>query len=94
MRVTPEFLEQLARAGYEPCAFAEAAFGASGQTVHVQGMREPGSGEPYLAEQGGFGTWVWAIERERQGSDVRELLADDVITPFMHVVGHRRAGVD
>lgn len=79
----PEFLEQLARAGYEPCAFAEATFGASGQTVHVQGMREPGSGEPYLAEQGGFGTWVWAVERDRQAGDVRELLADDVITPFM-----------
>lgn len=79
----PEFLEQLARAGYEPCAFAEATFGASGQTVHVQGVREPGSDEPYLAEQGGFGTWVWAIECERQGGDVRELLANDVITPFM-----------
>lgn len=79
----PEFLEQLARAGYEPCAFAEATFGASGQTVHVQGVREPGSDEPYLAEQGGFGTWVWAIERERQSRDVRELLADDVITAFM-----------
>ncbi len=37
----PEFLEQLARAGDEACAFAEATFGASGQTVHVQGVREP-----------------------------------------------------
>ncbi|MDY3689300.1 LPXTG-motif cell wall anchor domain-containing protein [Bifidobacterium pseudolongum subsp. pseudolongum] len=79
----PEFLEQLARAGYEPCAFAEATFDSSGQTVHVQGMREPGSDEPYLAEHGGFGTWVWAIERERQSSDVRALLTGDVITPFM-----------
>ena len=79
----PEFLEQLARAGYEPCAFAEATFDSSGQTVHVQGMREPGSDEPYLAEHGGFGTWVWAIESERQSSDVRALLTGDVITPFM-----------
>ncbi len=79
----PEFLEQLARAGYEPCAFAEATFDSSGQTVHVQGMREPGSDEPYLAEHGGFGTWVWAIERERQSSDVSALLTGDVITPFM-----------
>lgn len=78
-----EFLEQLARAGYKPCAFAEATFDTSGQTAHVQGVREPGSDEPYLAERGGFGTWVWAIERERQSGDVRELLVDDVITPFM-----------
>lgn len=78
-----EFLGQLARAGHEPCAYAEAVFDASGQTVHVQGVRAPGSSEPYLAEQGGLGTWVWAVERDRQSGDVRALLVDDVVTPFL-----------
>ncbi|WP_159618996.1 hypothetical protein [Ruania rhizosphaerae] len=38
--------------------------------------------EAFVASEPGFYTWVWAMRRESQSSEVRQYLSEDVTTPF------------
>lgn len=78
------FLARLAERGYTPAAYGETTFDAPGQTHRVRAVTEPGGDRPYTApETGGFGTWVWAFDRERQSAAARDYLLHDVVSPFL-----------
>lgn len=78
------FLDRLEQRGRTPRATAAASFDAPGASVRAQAMKTPEGDEPYLpGADAGFGTWVWVVERERQGERVRSMLKADVVTPFL-----------
>ncbi|RSX51049.1 peptidase [Bifidobacterium goeldii] len=79
-----DFLARLAVSGFEPVAYATALFTAPDQTVSATAMTEPGGDTAYrVPSDGGFGTWVWAFERDRQDTWVRDRLEADVVTGFL-----------
>lgn len=76
------FLARLAAMGRVPQAYGSARFDGDGQRVEVTAMTQPHGGEAYRA-RGGFGTWVWVVERDAQPQDVAGFLRGDVVTPFL-----------
>lgn len=91
------FLQRLSAAGYEPAGYGEAVFSAPGQSVEVQAHTV--DGEPYQAsDTGGFGTWVWAFERQSLSEQAKEYVLNDVVTPFLDIaetnVNRARVGVE
>ncbi|OZG62985.1 cell surface protein [Bifidobacterium lemurum] len=80
---TAAFLSRLAANGLKPVAYGTAAFTDSGQSVDAQAVTEPGGKEPYLTdESGGFGTWVWAFERDDQSLEAQEYVLKDWTSAF------------
>ena len=80
---TERFLARLGEAGHSPVAYGEATFTGPGQKAEVTAVTEPGGSEPYRADgKGGMATWVWAVERERQGERARDYLLADWTSSF------------
>lgn len=77
-----DFLARLAGSGYTPRAYGSARFDGPDQRVEATAVTERGGDEPYRA-RGGFGTWVWTIERAAQADGVGDLLAADVVSAFL-----------
>ncbi|KFI76669.1 hypothetical protein [Bifidobacterium mongoliense] len=77
-----QFLRRLQDHGHRPAAYGTARFTGPGQQAEVRAVTKPG-GEPYRApESSGFGTWVWAFERERQSERAKGFVTADVVTGF------------
>lgn len=79
-----EFLGRLKRLGFEPAAYGNATFTNDGQRRQVQAVSEENGTEPYRAHDGdAYGTWVWAVERQRQPSAVQQVMTHDWVSGFM-----------
>ena len=79
-----EFLGRLKRLGFEPAAYGNATFTHDGQHRQVQAVSEENGTEPYRAHDGdAYGTWVWAVERQRQPSAVQQVMTHDWVSGFM-----------
>ncbi|RSX55290.1 peptidase [Bifidobacterium samirii] len=80
------FLQRLADSGYEPSAYGTATFDHPGQQATVTATTRPDGGTAYAAPADGrHGTWVWAIERDRQDASTRDYLAGDTVSPFLDI---------
>lgn len=80
------FLERLTRMGYRPVAYGRASFTAPGQRVEVTATTQQDGKQVYRApESGGFGTWVWAFDRERLSEQAKQYVLKDVVSPLMEV---------
>ena len=80
------FLKRLQSAGHKPSAYGAASFTGPNQTVKVQGTTKSGGSEPYKTPvAAGFGTWVWAFERESLSAQAREYVLADAVTPFLEI---------
>ncbi|MCH4209973.1 peptidase [Bifidobacterium sp.] len=78
------FLKRLESMGHKPVAYGAASFTGPDQRVNVQATVKPGGSEPYRAPTtAGFGTWVWAFERESLSEQARAYVLADVVTPFL-----------
>lgn len=79
------FVSRLEGLGYKVAAYGSASFGAAGESKAVTAVTGGFDGEePYVVgDEGAFGTWVWAIERDRQSSDAAQYLACDVVSGFL-----------
>lgn len=75
------FLGRLAADGHVPNAFGRARFDGPGQRVEVTATTAPDGGGNYRT-RGGFGTWVWVIDRGAQDPRAAKMLDGDVVTPF------------
>lgn len=81
-----DFLDRLAGQGFTPAAYGRASFTAPGQQISVTAtVRPDGGGEYRATNPGGFGTWVWAFEREDLSDEAKRYVLDDVVSPFMEV---------
>ena len=80
---TDAFRARLAKRGLEPAAYGSAEFDGVGQSVEAMAMTEPGGDTPYtVGEHGGFGTWVWAFERDDQTVAAQEYVLKDWTSAF------------
>ena len=80
------FLQRLADRGYEPSAYGDATFDHPGQRTAVTATTRPAGGTVYAAPADGrYGTWVWAIERDRQDESTRGYLTGDTVSPFLDI---------
>lgn len=77
------FLNRLAASGYEPVAYGRAEFDRPGQTVRVTATTTADGSQQYRAPAGGFGTWVWAFERDKQSDEAKEYLIGDSVSSFL-----------
>lgn len=79
-----EFLGRLRRLGFEPTAYGNATFTHDGECKRVQAVCEESGTKPYVAREGdAYGTWVWAVERERQSPAVQQVMTQDWVSAFM-----------
>ncbi|WEV72283.1 peptidase [Bifidobacterium sp. ESL0790] len=77
------FLNCLAASGHEPTAYGQAEFTGPGQTVRATATTTAGGSQQYRAPAGGFGTWVWAFERDKQSEEAKEYLKGDSVSSFL-----------
>ncbi|MDF7663307.1 peptidase [Bifidobacterium sp. ESL0763] len=77
------FLARLAADGHRPAAYGSADFTGPGQSVRATAVTEPGGSQQYRAPSGGFGTWVWAFERDKQSAEAQDYLIGDSVAPFL-----------
>ncbi|MCI1218924.1 MAG: peptidase [Bifidobacterium sp.] len=80
------FLKRLEAMGHRPSAYGSASFTGPGQSTDVRATAQPGGSEAYQAPAAaGFGTWVWAFERDAQSRQAQEYMLADVVTPFLEI---------
>ncbi|WP_065468621.1 peptidase [Bifidobacterium dentium] len=78
------FIARLAVAGYTPSAYGSITLNAQQPQREALAVTQPSGSTAYAARgDGGFGTWVWAIECDLQTDAVKRTLEGDVVSAFL-----------
>ena len=80
------FLKRLEKLGFKPAGYAHAKFTGPGQSVTVEAKTADGGQSYHAPVSGGFGTWVWAFEREKLSKQAQEYVLADAVSPFLEIV--------